>query len=539
MKIEGQIVDIHSRTIYGGVILISEGKIVSIEKKETKSLNFILPGFIDAHVHIESSMVTPSQFAVTAVKHGTVAVVSDPHEIANVMGVPGIEFMINDAAKVPMQFLFGAPSCVPATQFETNGATISAFETKKLLNNPQIGYLAEMMNFPGVIYKDREVIDKIDAAKKANKVIDGHAPGLSGDALRSYINAGISTDHECSTIEEAEEKIKLGMKILIREGSAAKNLNALKDLIKSHPDKVMLCSDDLHPEMLEKGHINLLVARLINERYDLFDVLRSVSVNPCKHYNLNTGLLREGDNADFIVTDDLKTMRIIQTWLQGECVYENGKTSFSAGKIVSINRFNTGQVTENDLKVIRKGTHYKVIKAFNGELFTDMFISEASEGFFVERNAEADILKIVVKDRYNDNVPAVAFINGFGLRDGAFATSVAHDSHNVIAIGTSDKLIAEAMNLVVEMKGGMAAVSRKKKKMLPLPVAGIMSDRPVETVAADYQCLSEMARELGCKMDAPFMTLSFMALLVIPKLKIGDKGLFDVTSFSPTSLFTD
>jgi len=539
MKIEGQIVDIHSRTVYGGIILISEGKIVSIEKAETKNMNFILPGFIDAHVHIESSMVTPSQFAVTAVKHGTVAVVSDPHEIANVMGLPGIEFMIHDAEKVPLQFLFGAPSCVPATQYETSGATISALETEKLLNNPKIGYLAEMMNFPGVIYNDREVIDKLNAAKKAGKVIDGHAPGLTGEALISYINAGISTDHECSTIEEAKEKIDLGMNILIREGSAAKNLNALRDLFKSNPDKIMLCSDDLHPEMLENGHINLLVAKLINEGYDLFDVLRSVSVNPCNHYDLNTGLLRVGDNADFIVTDDLKTMKIIQTWLHGECVYEKGMTSFSAGKTVAINRFNSSPLTENDLKIIRKGNHFKVIKAFNGDLFTDMFISEAAEGDFIESNTEADILKIVVKDRYNDNVPAIAFINGFGLREGAFATSVAHDSHNIIAIGTSDKFISEAMNMVVEMKGGMAVVNREKKKILPLPVAGIMSDRPVETVAADYQSLSEMAKKLGCKMDAPFMTLSFMALLVIPKLKIGDKGLFDVSSFSPTSLFID
>lgn len=539
MKIFGQIVDIHTRAIYSGCVTIYDGRIEAIDKCETESKNYILPGFIDAHVHIESSMVTPSQFAVAAVRHGTVAVVSDPHEIANVMGVPGVEFMLNDAGKVPLAFLFGAPSCVPATPFETSGASINAVETEKLLQNPQIGYLAEMMNFPGIIYDDREVIAKIEAAKRAGKPVDGHAPGLSGKELEKYVSAGISTDHECSTIAEAEEKINLGMKILIREGSAAKNLNALKQLYMSHPDAIMLCSDDLHPEMLRRGHINILAARLINEGYDVFKVLRSASLNPCVHYKLKTGLLRPGDNADFIVTKDLKTMDVIQTWLNGECVFEDGKVSFTACKIDLSNRFNASPVYETDIRVKSRKGAFRVIKAFNGELFTDSVTAVAGEKKYIESDTASDILKIIVKDRYNDAPPAVAFITGFGLKSGAFATSVAHDSHNIIATGTNDADILAAVNMVIKSKGGMAVANGDKKKILPLPVAGIMSDKPVETVAKEYEELSEMVKVLGCVMDAPFMTLSFMALLVIPKLKIGDRGLFDVSVFSPTTLFID
>jgi len=532
-------VDIHSRAIYSGSVIISDGKIKAIEKCETESKDYILPGFVDAHVHIESSMVTPSQFAVTAVRHGTVAVVSDPHEIANVLGVPGVEFMLNDAGRVPLTFLFGAPSCVPATTFETSGASINAVETEKLLNNPQIGYLAEMMNFPGVIFGDSEVTAKVDAARKAGKLIDGHAPGLSGKDLEKYVSAGITTDHECSSINEAEEKINLGMKILIREGSAAKNLNALKPLFVSHPDNIMLCSDDLHPEMLQKGHINVVVSRLINEGYDIFEVLRSASLNPCIHYKLKTGLLRPGDNADFIVIKDLTTMKVIQTWLNGICVFDDNKVLFNAGKIDLLNRFNASRVNEKELKVKNIPGSYRIIKAFNGELFTDSFTADTGENEYLESNTATDILKIVVKDRYNDAPPAVAFINGFGLKKGAFATSVAHDSHNIIAVGTNDKQISEAINMVIDRKGGMAVVYGDKERILALPVAGIMSDKPVETVAKEYEELSELVKGLGCILDAPFMTLSFMALLVIPKLKIGDRGLFDVSAFSPTTLFID
>ncbi len=531
--------DIHNRCVYGGIIDIENGKINSIVKAGKVSSQYILPGFIDAHVHIESSMVTPSQFAVAAVKHGTVAVVSDPHEIANVLGTEGVRFMIENAGKVPVRFVFGAPSCVPATQFETSGAVIDSSEIEHLMNDPSIGYLAEMMNFPGVIYDDPEVLAKIRAAKNAGKKIDGHAPGLTGENLRKYVESGISTDHECSTIEEAIEKINLGMKILIREGSAAKNLDALKSLIETNPDMVMLCSDDLHPEMLAKGHINILAARLISEGFDTFKVIRAATLNPALHYGIDTGLLRTGDNADFIIVDDLKSMNVIQTWINGQIVFDKGKTLFDAGDITISNNFIASPVNADSIKVLNTGTNIQVIKAFNGELLTEKIITASGKGRFVESSTGNDILKIVVKERYNNGDPAIAFINGFGIKEGAFATSVAHDSHNIIAVGTSDEYISKAINMIIKTKGGMAVVTVNNCELLELPVAGIMSDLTVEKVAARYSKLSEMVKALGCKMDAPFMTLSFMALLVIPSLKIGDKGLFDVSTFSPTSLFID
>jgi adenine deaminase len=539
MKVEGYIVDLHGKSVFGGVIIIEKGIIKSIVKTGGVHDRYIMPGFVDAHVHIESSMVTPSRFAQAAVKHGTVAVVSDPHEIANVLGVKGVHFMISDAKGVPVKFLFGAPSCVPATSFETSGAVISAADTEKLLEEKSIGYLGEMMNFPGVLFNDEEVMKKIEAAHKAGKKIDGHAPGLSGENLRKYISAGISTDHECSTIEEAKEKISLGMKILIREGSAAKNLDALKPLIDEFPEMVMLCSDDLHPEMLEKGHINLLVARLINQGYDMFNVLRAATVNPVEHYALGTGLLREGDPADFIVVDDMKTMHVSQTWIGGNCVYFNRNVEFIAQESKPENRFNASRIKEHEIKVKNLGKPIKVIKAFNGELFTVMTEYLPLQGEFIESNTEKDILKIVVKDRYKDSHPAVAYITGFGLKNGAFATSVAHDSHNIIAIGTNDIDITAAINEVVASKGGMSVVNGDNKMVLPLPVAGIMSEEPVKEVALAYTKLSDEVKQMGCSMDAPFMSLSFMALLVIPEIKLSDKGLFDGKKFCLTTIYND
>jgi adenine deaminase len=539
MKVEGYIVDLHERSVFGGVVVIEKGIIKSIVKTGGVHDRYIVPGFVDAHVHIESSMVTPSRFAQTAVRHGTVAVVSDPHEIANVLGLKGVHFMISDAKSVPVKFLFGAPSCVPATSFETSGAVINADDIEKLLNEKSIGYLGEMMNFPGVLSNDHEVMKKIKAAQNAGKKIDGHAPGLTGENLKKYVNAGISTDHECSTLAEAREKISLGMKILIREGSAARNLEALKPLIDESPDMVMLCSDDLHPEMLEKGHINLLVARLINQGYDMFNVLRAATVNPVNHYGLNTGLLQEGDSADFIVVDDMKTMHVSQTWISGNCVYFNCNVEFSAADSKPENRFNASKVKGKEIKVKSTGKPIKVIRAFNGELFTAMQEYMPPSGEYIETNTGSDILKIVVKDRYKDSDPAVGYITGFGLNKGAFATSVAHDSHNIIAIGVNDNDIVEAINTIVSYKGGMSVVNGNSKMILPLPVAGIMSDKPVKEVADIYTKLSDAVKQLGCTMDAPFMSLSFMALLVIPELKMSDKGLFDGKKFCLTTLYND
>ena len=539
MKISGKIVDVHQRRIYHGTVTISAGIIESVEESESGPDDYIMPGLTDAHVHIESSMLVPSHFAVAAVRQGTVAVVADPHEIGNVLGRKGIRFMIDNANSVPLKTVFGAPSCVPATDLESSGARIDEKDIIELLQDENIGFLAEMMNYPGVVRGDRMVLRKLKAAQKAGVPVDGHAPGLRGKDLIKYIKAGISTDHECTTLDEAREKIAGGMKILIREGSAAKNLDALAPLIESNPDDVMLCSDDMHPETLEKGHINKIVARLIRMGYDIFSVIRAASVNSAQHYSLKTGLLRPGDAADFIVTDDPEKMNIKQTFINGDCVYDGHKTLFSPGEVAAVNHFNCSHLLPGDIKVANTGKQIRVIIAHNGELLTGSETADAGAGRYVEARPEEDLLKIVVKERYNDKPPAVAFIRGFGMKSGAMASSVAHDSHNIIAVGTNDRDIITAINMISEARGGMSVVSGEGAQILKLPVAGIMSDIPVTAMARKYERLSESVRSLGCRLDAPFMTLSFMALLVIPELKISDRGLFDGVAFRHVPLFVD
>lgn len=537
MKIIGRLVDIHLRNIYPAAITLSDGKIQKIEKIDSSPEIYILPGLIDAHIHIESSMVTPGAFAVAAVRHGTCSVVSDPHEIANVLGGAGVRYMIEDGRKVPLKFNFGAPSCVPATSFESNGATLDHTEVQNLLEMDEIKYLSEMMNYPGVINEDREVMLKLEEAKRLRKPVDGHAPGLSGDNLKKYISAGISTDHECSSISEAEEKIKLGMKILIREGSAAKNLDTLKALYKSNPEMLMLCSDDLHPEMLEKGHINRLIARLISEGYDIFDVVRSATISPAEHYSLSAGLLRPGDQADFILIENLQNMHVRETWIDGEKVFENGNVLFDYIPGKPVNNFNCNPIDAGELKIRNQGSRIRVITAIEGELLTGEIHNTPHDSSFISPDIAHDILKIVVKDRYRDFPPAVGFIKGFGLKTGALASSIAHDSHNIIAVGTNDMDLADAINEIVTLKGGLAVADNGNINSLRLNIAGIMTTRPCEEIAHDHESLCKLVRSLGCPMNAPFMTLSFMALLVIPNLKIGDQGLFDVNKFTKVSLF--
>lgn len=537
MKIHGHLVDIHKRDIYPAIIHILKGKIHKIDRTGTAPDIFIMPGLIDAHIHIESSMVTPGAFALAAVRHGTTGVVSDPHEIANVLGERGIKFMMNDAEKVPVKFWFGAPSCVPATSFETSGATLNHIEIKRLLEFPEIKYLSEMMNFPGVIYNDKEVHRKLDIARELGKPVDGHAPGLTGEMLRKYVAAGISTDHECSTLEEAKEKISLGMKILIREGSAARNLNSLKELFNINPEMVMLCSDDLHPEMLQKGHINTLIALLISERFNEFDVIRGATINPVRHYKLEAGLLQPGDNADFIIVDSLRNMNVFETWIEGKRVFDRGTVLFKYTPGKAVNNFKCLPIEEREIRIPEQQRKIRVIEAFEGELLTKEIIWPSGKKKFVECDIENDILKIVVKDRYNDSPPATGFIKGFGLKNGAFASSVAHDSHNIISVGTNDEDITTAINEVVRLKGGLVVVADGQINSLQLKIAGIMSDLQVDKVAAEYEQISDRVKELGCKMSAPFMTLSFMALLVIPDLKISDRGLFDVKKFELVPLF--
>jgi adenine deaminase len=531
------LVDIHSRDIYPAIVSIQNGKILSVEKVETAPEVYIIPGLIDAHIHIESSMITPGAFSLAAVKHGTCGVISDPHEIANVLGIKGVEFMIDDAKNVPLKFYFGAPSCVPATNFESNGAKLNSKEVKKLLKRKEIKYLSEMMNFPGVIFKDREVINKLDCAKELGKPIDGHAPGLTGDLLKKYIEAGITTDHECSTIAEAREKISLGMKILIREGSAAKNLNALKELFNSNPEMVMLCSDDLHPEMLKEGHINKLIARLISEGYNVFDVIRSATINPSEHYGLNAGLLRKGDSADFILVDSPAKMNVSETWIDGNRVFADAKVLFKYETGIPVNNFVCKPLKESDILVLNRHGEIRVIVANEGELLTSEIHCSSRTNEYVTPDIDNDVLKIVVKDRYKDLAPAIGFIKGFRLKSGAFASSIAHDSHNIISVGTNDLDIVNSINEIVKLKGGLAVSNDGAVKSVQLNIGGIMTTNTCDEIAKDYDFLNQLVSSLGCSMKAPFMTLSFMALLVIPDLKIGDRGLFDVKKFEPVPLF--
>jgi adenine deaminase len=537
MKIKGQIVDIYNKTIYKGELVVEGGKIKAIIKKDHQVTDFIMPGFIDAHIHIESSMLVPSEFAKIAVTHGTVATVSDPHEIANVLGIEGIEFMIENGNKVPFKFNFGAPSCVPATAFESAGAVIDSEGIKKLLQKKEIKYLAELMNYPGVLYNDDEVSKKIAWAKYYNKPVDGHAPGLRGDDITKYISTGISTDHECFTHDEGLEKLQKGMKVIIREGSAAKNFEALIDLLPEHFENIMFCSDDKHPDDLLINHINQLCARSIKKEIDLYKVLQAACINPINHYNLDVGTLKVGDPADFIIVEDLVNFKTLQTYIDGELVFSKGISKIESVPFKILNNFNINKKSISDFRVESNAKQIRVIEALEGELVTNELIENSliEDGNLVS-NIHTDVLKMAVVNRYKNEKPAIAFIKNFGLKKGAIASSVGHDSHNVIAIGSTDKAICNAVNLLIETKGGICALSNSEKKVLPLPIAGIMSDQNGKTIGKEYALLDQMAKEMGSTLKAPYMTLSFMALLVIPSLKLSDKGLFNGSKFEFTSL---
>lgn len=538
--VSGKLVDVANRKMYNADIHVSDGKIIDIQKSSKEYQNYILPGLVDSHVHIESSMLIPTSFARAAVKNGTVATVSDPHEIANVMGVKGVEYMIENGKKSPFKFYFGAPSCVPATPFETSGAVIDSDEIKKMMNNSDIYYLAEMMNFPGVIYNDEEVIKKIKYAHDANKPVDGHAPGLSGEGLEKYAAQYISTDHECTTVEEAVAKIEKGIKIQIREGSAAKDFENLFPLINTHPKDIMFCTDDCHLDDLVKGHINKTMSRAVKKGANVYDVIAAATINPKKHYKLETGILQKGDPADFIFVDNLENFNVQKTYIDGELVYDNGRVLIEKRTENPINNFNCEPLNVDDIRVRSEKEKINVIVAKDGDLLTGKeIIKPKLEDGFIVSDIEKDILKIVVVNRYRKSKPQVGFIKNFNLKCGAIAGSIAHDSHNIIAIGTNDKDIVNAINKVIENTGGIAAIDADNHKDLKLNVAGLMSTGEAEDVAQKYHEVHQMAKDFGSDLTAPFMTMAFMALLVIPELKIGDQGLFDVSKFEFTSLFVD
>lgn len=539
-QIAGYIVDIPARKIFPGLIILKEGRIDSIEEVEDHvPKRYILPGFIDAHVHIESSMLVPAEFARLAVRQGTVATVSDPHEIANVLGMSGVEYMIKNGQKVSFKFYFGAPSCVPATAFETAGAEINAEEIKQLLERPEIKYLSEMMNWPGVLHRDEEVMKKIEAAHTVGKPVDGHAPGLKGEQAKEYSRAGITTDHESFTLDEALDKLKAGMKIIIREGSAAKNFDALIPLMKNHRDNLMFCSDDKHPDDLVAGHINDLVKRSLQKGYDLFDILQVACLNPIEHYDLEVGRLQSDDPADFIVVDNLTDLNILATYIDGEKVFNGYEVLFPRPEGSVVNHFSCKPIEVSDIEVMKTGNEIRVIEALDGHLVTQSSREAVplDEKGRVVADPDRDLLKIVVVNRYEKSPPSVAFIKGFGLKSGAISSTVAHDSHNIIAVGVEDKAIVQSINRLIMEKGGICVVdSEGKEECLPLPVAGLMSLDRGEEVAEKYKILDKAAKELGSRLTSPFMTLSFMALLVIPELKLSDQGLFDGEKFEFVSL---
>lgn len=540
INVQGNIVDIVNRKIYPGILTISKGKITKIQKTDETFDNYLIPGFIDSHIHIESSMLPPIEFGRIAVSHGTISVVCDPHEIANVNGLEGINYMIENSKQSPLKFFFAAPSCVPATPFDKTGFTIDSTDIDMLLAKDEIKSLAEFMNFPGVITQDGECMAKLQHALKHKKPVDGHAPGLSGLDLKTYIDAGISTDHECTVLPEALEKIEKGMKIQIREGSACKDFEALHTLIKSNPDKCMFCSDDLHPDDLFKGHINLTVKRSLALGYNLFDILRIASLNPINHYKLDVGLLQEGDSADFLVLDDLNNIDILESWINGEKTFQKNNPILKYRESAIINNFKADKKTVDDFKVKAEKNKIKIIVAKDGVVTTGKRIVEAkiSSGL-VTTDIDKDILKIVVVNRYQNLDPGIAFIKGFGLKKGAIASSVAHDSHNIIAVGVDDQSICEAVNTIIAEKGGISCSDEKEASILPLPIAGIISGFDYQTTSQLYQEIDQKAKKLGSTLKAPFMTLSFMGLLVIPELKINESGLFDALEFKNISMWTD
>ncbi len=533
VRISGHLVDVVSGQVRDGSVIVREGKIAGIKEHPVPHGPFILPGFVDSHIHIESSMMPPASFAQVAVRFGTVATVSDPHEIANVLGAPGIDYMLESARQTPLKFHLGCPSCVPATSFETAGATLDSKEVAELLARPEIGYLSEMMNYPGVLHGDPEVLAKIAAAHALKKPVDGHAPGLKGEDARRYASAGITTDHECFTLEEALDKIACGMKILIREGSAARNYEALKSLLATHPASCMLCSDDKHPDDLLEGHIDGLVRRAVADGFPVMNVLRAACLHPVEHYKLPVGLLRVGDPADFIVVDDLTSFRVQETWIDGVRVYGDRASSFDWLPPQTPNQFECSPKRAEEFAARDEARYREAIVAIDKQIVTEREqVTLPVQDGLLQPDLAADVLKIAVVNRYRDTPPAVAFVKNVGLKRGAIASTVAHDSHNIIAVGVSDAMLAKAVNALVAARGGVCYVDEDTEAVLPLPIAGLMSELPPEEIAARYARIDRLAKEAGATLTAPFMTLSFLALLVIPKLKLSDLGLFDAERFA-------
>ena len=532
-------VSLDDRCVYRAEISWRDGRIAAIKDfgAADPALGYLIPGFVDAHVHIESAMLPPAEFGRIALRHGTLAAVADPHEIANVLGVEGVRFMLENARKTPFKAFFGAPSCVPATPFETANGTLGCAEIETLLQEPEVCCLSEMMNYPGVLAREPAVMAKIEIATRLGYPVDGHAPGLKGDAAAAYVAAGISTDHECFSLQEARDKIAAGMSVLIREGSAARNFDTLHPLISESPERVMLCSDDKHPDDLLHGHIDRMAARAVAAGHSVFDVLRCACSNPVDHYRLPLGRLRQGEPMDAVEVADLRAFNARRVWLAGELVAENGRSLLDPLPVQPVNAFHARRIAPPDLALTTDADRIRVIGVQDGSLVTRerRLRPRRVDGQLVA-DVDADLLPICVVNRYRPAPPALGFVQGFGLKHGAIASSVAHDSHNIVAVGVEPGSICRAVNAVIDRRGGVAVVEGGQLELLPLSVAGIMSDADGDWVGSEYARLDRCAKQLGCTLAAPFMTLSFMALLVIPELKLSDRGLFDGRRFEFTGL---
>ncbi len=534
--IRGNLLNVFTEEIYSAEIGFENGLISCVKPVDGNFNTLILPGFIDSHIHIESSMLCPSRFAEAVIPHGTTSVIADPHEIANVMGVNGINYMFEDASTVPLKMFLTAPSCVPATKFETSGGIITSKDIDALLKRPEFVGLGEVMNFPGVIGQDPDVIEKLEVAHAHKKPIDGHAPMLSGTELCSYVAAGISTDHESTTPSEAFEKRRLGMKIMMREGSSAKNLKALAAVGGD-----FIVSDDKDPEDLVEGHVDKMLLKAIEYGIDPVKALKMVTLNPAEHYSLNNGNLVPGKAADMVIVDDIEKLNVKKVYIDGKLVSNNGTLNFEVNPLKLQSTFKSSPKKPDDFNLYSDSPKtVRVIEIIEDQLITHKTTAHLNiQNGNLMADIENDVLKIAVVERYGNNRMTNGFIKGFNLKNGAIASSVAHDSHNIIVIGTNSTDMTKAVNSVITNNGGLSVVSNGKVTDLKLPLAGLMSDRTAKEVAKDLTILKQLVRDLGSNLSSPFMTMSFLALLVIPNLKISDKGLFDVEKFEFVNLVVD
>lgn len=531
MLIKGNILNVFTDEIYPGEIKIEHGIIESIKEVNADFNDIIVPGFIDAHIHIESSMLTPSRFAEIALRHGTTSVIADPHEIANVMGMDGIDYMIDDAKKTPLKYYFTAPSCVPATKFEKSGATISPNIIDNLLSRPEFVALGEVMDYNAVISNEKSILEKIKIAKKYHKPIDGHAPLLSGKNLQKYVKHGVITDHESTTKKEVAEKKRMGMKIMIREGSESK---MLEKLIYSNCDFIV--SADLKPEDLINGHLDKCLRKAVDYGMDPYEAIKLVTINPAEHYNLNAGSISPGKSADLVFIDNLRDFTVKRVVINGNTIFKKQKLLFRANPrpIDTTLHVSLTKPEDFDLKAqnpAHKSATVNLINVSDNTIITKQSSAKLSiQKKTIIPSVFEDILKISVVDRYGGNTISNGFVKGFGIKNGAIASSVSHDSHNIIVVGTNSEYMSRATNHLIENKGGLAAISNQAKLDVTLPIAGLMSDKPAKVVANNSAKLNELVSNMGCELSSPFTSLSFMALPVVPEVKMTTNGLFNVNT---------